>query len=302
MSVVIGADVGGSKTTVVAEVDGRIHARVRAAGAALRPDMVLRSATTIADAIRKSLVGTGRISADAVVVGAAGAGRLEEAKELTRALRAEELADAVRVMTDGEIALVAAFGQSPGILILAGTGSVGLARDPEGNINRAGGYGWQMGDEGSGYALGRAALGVVGRAADGIAETTGLSERVLTATRSSDISRLVRWAAAAGQGEIAGLAPLVLETAESGDRLAAELVTRAANDLLNLAISLRLLFPEGDAIPVAMCGGVVQSGPLADTLKAMLTDRADLAPVEDAVDPVLGALSLARDMAETGSG
>ncbi len=301
MSLVIGADVGGSKTIVVAEVDGRIHARVRAVGAALRPDMVLRSATTIADAIRKTLVGTGRISADAVVVGAAGAGRLEEAKELARALRAEELADTVRVMTDGEIALVAAFGQSPGILILAGTGSVGLARDQEGNINRAGGYGWQMGDEGSGYALGRAALGVVGRAADGIAEATGLSERVLTATRSSDISHLVRWAAASGQGEIAALAPLVLEMAESGDRLAAELVARAADDLLNLAISLRRLFPEGDAIPVAMCGGVVQSGPLADALRAMLTDRADLAPVEDAIDPVLGALSLARDLAETGS-
>jgi len=217
------------------------------------------------------------------------------------ALRAEELADTVRVMTDGEIALVAAFGQSPGILILAGTGSVGLARDQEGNINRAGGYGWQMGDEGSGYALGRAALGVVGRAADGIAEATGLSERVLTATRSSDISHLVRWAAASGQGEIAALAPLVLEMAESGDRLAAELVARAADDLLNLAISLRRLFPEGDAIPVAMCGGVVQSGPLADALRAMLTDRADLAPVEDAIDPVLGALSLARDLAETGS-
>jgi len=301
VSLVIGADVGGSKTIVVAEVDGRIHSRVRAVGAALRPDMVLRSATTIADAIRKTLVGTGRISADAVVVGAAGAGRLEEAKELARALRAEELADTVRVMTDGEIALVAAFGQSPGILILAGTGSVGLARDQEGNINRAGGYGWQMGDEGSGYALGRAALGVVGRAADGIAEATGLSERVLTATRSSDISHLVRWAAASGQGEIAALAPLVLEMAESGDRLAAELVARAADDLLNLAISLRRLFPEGDAIPVAMCGGVVQSGPLADALRAMLTDRADLAPVEDAIDPVLGALSLARDLAETGS-
>ena len=92
MSLVIGADVGGSKTVVVAEVDGRIHARVRAAGAALRPDMILRSATTIADAIRRSLVDTGRISADVVVVGAAGARRREEAHELARALRADEQA------------------------------------------------------------------------------------------------------------------------------------------------------------------------------------------------------------------
>ena len=302
MSVVVGADVGGSKTVVVAEVDGRVHARVRAAGAALRPDMVLRSVTTIADAIRRSLADAGRASADVIVVGAAGAGQQVESKELARALRAEELADTVRVTTDGEIALLAAFGKAPGILILAGTGSVGLAQDEEGTIHRAGGYGWQMGDEGSGYALGRAALGAVGQAIDGRAQATILSEQVLTATRASDISRLVRWAAAAGQGEIAGLAPLVLEAAATGDRVATELVTRAAQDLLDLATSLRALFPEGRAIPVAITGGVVQSGPLAGALRAMLASRTDVTPVDDFVDPILGALSLARDIAETGSG
>jgi N-acetylglucosamine kinase-like BadF-type ATPase len=302
MSVIIGADVGGSKTVVAAEVDGQVHAHVLAAGAALRPDMVLRSATTIADAIRRSLAEAGRASAEVIVVGAAGAGRLEEAKELARALRAEELAETVRVTTDGEIALVAAFGKEPGILILAGTGSVGLAQDSEGTIHRAGGYGWQMGDEGSGYAIGRAALGAVGQAIDGRAEATALSDRILEATRSNDISRLVRWAAAAGQGEIAGLAPLVLDAAESGDRVAAALIARAAEDLLNLAVSLRSLFPEGNAIPVAMTGGVVQSGPLADALREMLESRQDVTPVEEAVDPVLGALTLARNIAEAGSG
>lgn len=302
MSVVVGADVGGSKTVVVAEVDGRVHSRVRAAGAALRPDMVLRSVTIIADAIRRSLVDTGRTSADVIVVGAAGAGQRAESKELARALRAEELADTVRVTTDGEIALLAAFGKAPGILILAGTGSVGLAQDQEGTVHRAGGYGWQMGDEGSGYALGRAALGAVGQAIDGRAPATILSEQVFAATRASDTSRLVRWAAAAGQGEIAGLAPLVLAAASSSDRVAEELVTSAAEDLLKLAISLRPLFPEGTAIPVAITGGVVQSGPLADALRALLASRTDMTPVDDTVDPVLGALSLARDIAEAGSG
>ena len=302
MSVVIGADVGGSKTVVAAEVDGGIHARIQAPGAALRPDMVLRSATTIADAVRRSLAEVGRASADVIVVGAAGAGRPEQAKELARALRAEELSETVRVTTDGEIALVAAFGQSPGILILAGTGSIGLARDPEGTIHRAGGYGWQMGDEGSGYALGRAALGAVGRSVDARGEATVLSQRVLTATRSSDISRLVRWAAAASPGEIAGLAPLVLEAAESGDRAAGEMVTRAAEDLLALAVSLRRLFSEGKPIPVAFTGGVFESGPLAGALRALLAARTDVTPVDDIIDPVAGALSLARDIAGSGSG
>ncbi len=194
---------------------------------------------------------------------------------------------------------MAAFGQSPGILILAGTGSVGLARDPQGIIHRAGGYGWQMGDEGSGYALGRAALGVVGRAVDDRAEATVLSQRILTATRSSDISRLVRWAAAAGPREIAGLAPLVLEAAESGDRVAGEMVTHAAEDLLALAVSLRRLFPDGKAVPVAITGGVFESGPLAGALRALLAARSDVTPVDDVIDPVAGALILARDIAET---
>lgn len=302
MSLVIGADVGGSKTVVAAEMDGEILARVQAAGAAIRPDMVLRSATTIADAIRRALAEVGRATADVIVVGAAGAGRPEEAKELARALRAEELAQTVRVVTDGEIAIEAALGQAPGILISAGTGSFGLARDPQGTIHRAGGYGWQMGDEGSGYALGRAALGAVGQAVDGRAEATALSQLVLTASRANDISRLVRWAAAAGQGEIAGLAPMVLEAAESGDRVAAEIVSRAAEDLLALAFSLRPLFPKGEAVPVATAGGLIQSGPLADALRTGLAARSDVRPIDDAVDPVLGAVSLARQMAETGSG
>jgi N-acetylglucosamine kinase-like BadF-type ATPase len=145
-------------------------------------------------------------------------------------------------------------------------------------------------------------LGAVGQAVDGRAETTVLLDEILNATRLSDISRLVRWAAAAGQGEIAGLAPLVLEAADSGDRVAEALVTRAAEDLLNLAISLRSLFPEGNAIPVAMTGGLVQSGPLVGALRAMLASRPDVTPVEEAVDPVLGALSLARDIAEAANG
>lgn len=301
MTVVTGADVGGTKTVVATEVDGKTHQRLEAPGAALRPDMVLRSATTIADAVRRSLAEAGVISTDVLVVGAAGAGRPQEARELARALRAEELAATVKVTSDGEIALVAAFGGSPGILISAGTGSVGLARDHEGAMHHAGGYGWQMGDEGSGYALGRAALGAVGQAVDGRAETTVLSDGVLAATRSSDIARLVRWAAAAGPGEIAVLAPLVLEAAAANDPVATEIVNQAAGDLLNLALSLRRLFPEGTAVPVATTGGILQTGALASALRATLAARSEFTLIEQVVDPIAGALRLARDIAEAAS-
>ena len=81
----------------------------------------------------------------------------------------------MRVTTDIEIALTAAFGDGPGIVVVAGTGSVVLGRDPEGRMLRRGGYGWQMGDEGSGYAIGRAALGAVSRAHDGRSPETAIT-------------------------------------------------------------------------------------------------------------------------------
>ena len=82
------------------------------------------------------------------MVGAAGAGRPEERDELRSALRSEDLADQIHITGDIEIALAAAFGNDPGIVVTSGTGSVAVARDSFGRLHRAGGYGWQMGDEG----------------------------------------------------------------------------------------------------------------------------------------------------------
>ena len=110
-----------------------------------------------------------------MVVGAAGVGRDEERKALHAALRAEGIAATVHITTDIEIALEAAYGKGPGIVLLAGTGSFAIARLADGSLKRQGGYGWQMGDEGSGYALGRSALTAVGRAFDGRGPATGLS-------------------------------------------------------------------------------------------------------------------------------
>src|SRR5256885_377154 len=70
-------------------------------------------------------------------------------------------------MADGEVALSTAFADGAGIIVSAGTGSIAYARDPAGQLHRAGGYGWQLGDEGGGDWLGRRALGVPARAQDG---------------------------------------------------------------------------------------------------------------------------------------
>jgi N-acetylglucosamine kinase-like BadF-type ATPase len=198
------------------------------------------------------------------------------------------------VTTDIDIALAAAFSEGPGIVVSAGTGSVAVGRDKAGKRHRIGGYGWQMGDEGSGYAIGRAALGAVSRAADARSPKTALSDRILRTTKSSDLDALVRWAATASPAEVAALAPHVLAVAASGDQLAQGITDYAARELSQLAICL---LPKMDITPpvrVAVTGGLLAPDqPLRKTLLAKLAEEPSFQPVDTPVDAVAGALRLA---------
>jgi glucosamine kinase len=294
MPILIGADVGGSKTAVGVSQGGDVLVRADGPGAAIRPGRALASAGMIAEVVRRALAGVGRLSGDVLLVGAAGAGRDPERSELAKALRAENLAERVLVQTDIELALAGAFETGPGIVVSAGTGSIAVGRDANGSQHRVGGYGWQMGDEGSGYAIGRAAMGAVSRAHDGRSPRTALSDRVLAATRSPDFDSLVRWAASASPSELAGLAPHVLEIAAQGDPLAQGIADYAARELSQLAICLLPLLHVSPPIGVALTGGLLaQERPLRRSVLARLSEEAALRPIDTPVDAVVGALRLA---------
>lgn len=292
--ILIGADVGGTKTAAGVSNGERMVARAEGPGAAVRPGRALASAAVIAEVVRQALAGAGRLTGDVLYVGAAGAGREPERDELRKALRAENLATRVVVATDIEIALAAAFDEGPGIVVSAGTGSVAVGRDRAGKRHRIGGYGWQMGDEGSGYAVGRAALGAVSRAADGRSPRTALSERMLSVTRSEDFDALVRWAAGATPAEVAALAPHVLDVAARGDPLAQGIADYAARELTQLAICLLPMMEVEPPVGVAITGGLLSSdGPLRRSVLKRLQEEPGLTPAETEVDAVLGAVRLA---------
>ena len=294
MPVLIGADVGGSKTAVGVSEGGPVLARADGPGAAVRPGRALASAAIIAEVVRRALAATGRLGGDVLVVGAAGAGRDPEREELRKALRGETLAQKVVVTTDIEIALTGAFAEGPGIVVSAGTGSISVGRDRQGRRARIGGYGWQMGDEGSGYGMGRAALGAVSRAHDGRSPRTALTERVLGATRSGDFDSLVRWAAGASPAEIAALAPHVLETAAAGDPLAQGILDYAARELSQLAICLLPIMDVTPPVGVALTGGLLSAdGPLRRSVLQRLGEEPGLRTVDEPVDAVVGALRMA---------
>lgn len=292
----VGVDVGGTKTTAVAGSATEVLSRANGVGAAVRPGRALASAQTIAEVARKALAASGQLTARGMVVGAAGAGRAPEREELERALIAEKIADQVRVTTDIELALVAAFGKEPGIVLSAGTGSIALARDAQGQVHRAGGYGWQMGDEGSGYGIGRAALGAVSRAQDGRSPATKLTLRVMAAAKARTFDELITWATVATPADVASLAPGVIDMASHGDPVAQGILDYAVRELVALATALA---PNVGPAPasVALAGGLLgDTGALRAPVIAKLRESKTFTPREEPVEGALGALAMAREM------
>ena len=295
--IIVGADAGGSKTSVIVARGGTVVARASGAGAKMRSGKGIACATTIAEIIRRALGEIGATRAGILVAGVAGAGREAEREELRQALRSEAIAERLLVTGDTEMALAAAFQNRPGIVVTAGTGSMAVARDPFGRLHRAGGYGWQMGDEGSGYAIGRSALGAVGRAAEGRSPKTELTGHLLRVTRSETLDDLIRWAAAAGPPEVAALAPSVFEAAGHGDTVAAGIMDYAARELAALVLLLLPHFGADERLPVEVAanGGLLfHEGPLYRLLVTRLSEESRIRVRQEPLEPATGAIHLAQ--------
>jgi len=296
----LGADVGGSHSTVVVgTADLTVLGRADGPAALMRPGGAAKSAAVLADTARRAAAQGGvALPLERAVIGAAGAGRREEQAELEAALVEAGVARRVRVLADGAVALAAAFAGGPGILVNAGTGSIAYARDPTGGLHRAGGYGWQLGDEGGGYWLGRRALDVAARSHDGRGEGSTLLARLLGALGLQHFDDLVRWAAMATPAQMAALAPHVLNAAREGEAVAARAVDDAARELVELVAALARHFPAASPVPVATAGGLLlPQSPLTAAFRAQLAStlkRARLVP--DRVDPAVGALRLAAEL------
>ena len=296
MTICIGVDAGGSKTAVLLAEGDRVLARAQGAPGAVRPGRALQAASRIAAVVRRALTEAHLLEADVLVAGAAGVGREPERGELREGLRGERLARRIVVTGDLDIALEAAFGKNPGIVLVSGTGSVAVARAPDGTLHRQGGFGWQMGDEGSGYAVARKALLAVGRARDGRGDATALTEALLAHSPPKSFDELVRWSAAAEPGEIATLAPLVLAAAAGGDPVAKGIIEEAATALTELVAPLVALFGGRGQIKLALAGGnLAPDRGLRAPVLARLHKIHRLAVREDPLDPAEGALAMARE-------
>jgi glucosamine kinase len=266
-AIVAGVDGGGSKTLVMlADERGAEIVTVEGPASAVRPGEAERSGTSIVATVRDALASAGmpRAMVKALCVGVAGVGRDAERQALWQALTSAGIAEEVLVETDASIALDDAFSDGPGILLIAGTGSIAHGRGPTGTLARCGGWGPTFGDEGSGSWIGRRALSIVTAAGDGREPETALTGAVLTAAEIDQIDDLIPWAAAATPAMLASLAPAVASAAEAGDLRANALLSLAAEELaLHVRALARKLFgDEQAAAPVALAGGLLRRGTL----------------------------------------
>lgn len=213
-----------------------------------------------------------------------GVGRESDRRIVERALRRARLAPLIVVGSDAIAGLTGAFGAGPGIAVLAGTGSIAFARDQDGNVHRVGGWGYLLGDEGSGFAIARDGINAALKAFDGRGPATLLqpllAEKLSLARIDEIISRLYR--RPVDRGDIASLAPLVFFAAQNGDAVAQEIVHRAGRELGRLIVALLPhLQTAPQPVPVALLGNLFQQ---KDMLLAGLT--AALAAAADRIEIV----------------
>jgi len=229
-------------------------------------------------------------------IGAAGAARPDAAAKLRSMLTELNPGLNIQVVGDNVIALEAAFGSGPGAIAIAGTGSVVYGRDSSGHTARAGGWGFAISDEGSGHWIGRHAISALLRAHDQGRETA-LTALVLEAWKLGSIDALIQHANATPPPEFPRLFPIVVHAADQGDIIARDLLVQAGTELATLAsIVLRRIAPDPPHVPVAMTGSVFRQS--AEVRRVFYNRLETCFPgikvLDDFVDPVLGALALAR--------
>jgi len=296
----LGVDGGGSKTiAVIVDAQGREQGCGRAGGANYGAIGLQEAIAHIQTAIAAAVEMAGcAVPLRAAWLGLAGVDCPEDIILLLPHL--EFIAATLHLTGDAELVL-SALDDAVGVALIAGTGSIALGRDAHGTIRRAGGWGHILGDEGSGYAVGRAALQAAVRAADGRGKPTLLLERILNVWQlktPGDLLHLVNLQH--GPAKIAELSPLVFTAASEGDASAAMIVQQAANELARAAIAVckRLDFADLP-ISLALGGGLlIQQADYRECVLSHLHQGLSLGKVVLVEQPALSAARAAGHLLE----
>lgn len=293
--IAVGVDVGGSSTVAAISQNGKLQRTACANGSNPSAVGLEAAAQVINDLIEQLLGGE---HPEVICIGAAGAGRPEIAGFLKKAVRDRFPGARVRVHDDAFIGLRAAGVQRPAIILIAGTGSIALA-DNGMRMERTGGFGYLLGDEGSGFAIGLAAAKSLSRCFDARStgdEFTGAIGNALMANSREELIERV-YPVETRVTKIAALAPIVLEFASGGNRNAQRIVQSAALELAELVKAVAHKAGLSQAQPtVVLSGGLLRENSMLSFLleTRMQSDLPGVSIVRRPAEPVLGALQTAH--------
>ena len=231
---IVGVDGGGTKTrAVIAKMDGVILAEHVGGPSNLQISGVEKTVLTIIQLIREccETVKCEFSQLAAVGCGLAGVGRAADQQRMELGLREFAAVQHITfqkiiIVSDARIALEGAFKGGPGIILIAGTGSIAFGKNAKGEIHRVGGWGRYLDDEGSGYFIGKSALAAVGHYLDGFGPKTTLVQDLSSAFGLKDQAAIID-AVYKNNFDIASVAPLVMHGAEKKDKVCKEIVDRA---------------------------------------------------------------------------
>lgn len=234
--------------------------------------------------------------------GLAGVSHPDHHRQMLAALKEALPLSDITLETDARVALAGATGAKPGVVIIAGTGSIACGVNSRGRFARAGGWGPTMGDEGSGSYIGRRALESVMMSYDYRGEPTSMMEPILRhfgVTSPPELPPIIYDDPDKAMREIAQLSRIAVSAAEEGDKVARGILKDAAKELAVAVIAvIEQLRMEREDFQVAYVGGVFEAGelildPLREEIQTF-APRAEIAPPID--PPVIGAAKMAKAM------
>ena len=256
--------------------------------------------TAIEEACAQAGITPGMITA--ACIGLAGVSHPDNHRKMFEAISVALPSLPFTLETDARIALAGATAGKPGVVIIAGTGSIAFGINRSGVVARAGGWGPTLGDEGSGTYIGRRALEAVMTAYDRrTPEETLLTGRICSFFKvqsPAELPSVVYQPNSNVMPQIAQISRIVVDTAQEGDRVAIEILAESARQLAKAVKAvIEQLRMKDDAFNVGYVGGVFGAGPLilgplADEINS-LAPKAVLAP--PMLKPAVGAAKMAAD-------
>lgn len=300
----IGLDGGGTKTKCVL-TDNNFQSLYECVGG---PSNFLLIGTdsvaeTLLNLITKTLSNNKLDSSDigSIVLGTTGAGRRSDANKLEEdfikyAEGKGYIFNSFRVESDARIALEGAFSGNPGSILISGTGSIMFGKDKSGEIHRVGGFGRFIGDEGSGYSLGRKGLTAVAKEFDGRGPKTYLTNLLNHKFNITEAPQLIT-EVYKNNFDIASVAPLVIEAAEYGDEICIKIINEEIAELILHIKSMKNLISE-NSLRLCLIGGTITTDNYyANILKKKISvDLPDVIISEPELPPALGAALMAKNI------